>query len=146
MVISKSGIVGTQNSRIMMTYSIEIESEGFDRLFEHKLETLEATVILQNAKCFYLHAVIKSHVSGDKGELKVDFNDVSYVNFLTKINRLDVFGDSLISSRKPSEEIRDAIFAAIIDKSTDDRPTFEKDEDGYLRKVEHDEDPTAIRW
>lgn len=146
MVISKNGMVGTRNSGMMMVYTLEIESEGFDSLFKHKLERLEAAVILQNATHFHLHAVIKSHISGDEGELKVDFDDESYVGFLTKINRLDVFGGNLISCRKPSEEIRDEIFAAVIDKSVDNSPTFEKDENGNLRKVEHDDDPTAIRW
>lgn len=146
MVISKNGIVGTPNSGMTMTYTLEIESEGFDNLFTHKLERLEAAVILQNASHFHLHAVIKSHISGDEGELKVDFDDESYVDFLTKVNRLDVFGGNLASCKKPSDEIKDEIFAAIIDKSTDDRPTFEKDTDGYLRKYEHDDDPMAIRW
>lgn len=148
MVISKNGMVGTPNSGMIMTYTLEIESEGFDNLFTHKLERLEAAVILQNASHFHLHAVIKSHISGDEGSLEVDFDDESYVDFLTKVNRLDVFGGNLASCKKPSDEIKDEIFAAIIDKSTDDRPTFEKDEDGYLRKVEHneDDDPTAIRW
>ena len=148
MVISKNGMVGTPTSGMIMTYTLEIEAEGFDNLFTHKLERLEAAVILQNAGHFHLHAVIKSHISGDEGTLKVDFDDDSYVGFLTKINRLDVFGGNLASCKKPSEEIKDEIFAAVIDKSTDKSPIFEKDEDGYLRKFERDEDedPTAIRW
>lgn len=146
MVISKNGMVGTPNSGMIMTYTLEIESEGFESLFTHKLERLEAAVILQNASHFHLHAVIKSRISGDEGSLKVDFDDESYVDFLTKVNRLDVFGGNLASCKKPSDEIKDEIFAAVIDKSTDDRPTFEKDEDGYLRKYEHDDDPMAIRW